>query len=103
MDKYKAIEQAYNNGYAKGFEDGQKAEQDIRTDNLEELRKAFAELAEAGRQAAEALAEAVAEIVEPTRPDLPRPPKNQGPANKANYTTSRPPRRARSSCYKRQR
>lgn len=30
---------------------------------------------------------------------VPRPPKRLGPVNKANYTASRPPRRARSSCY----
>jgi hypothetical protein len=30
----------------------------------------------------------------------PRPPKRLGPVNKANFTASRPPRRARSSCYR---
>lgn len=29
-----------------------------------------------------------------------RPPKQLGPVNKANHTASRPPKRARSSCYK---
>lgn len=29
----------------------------------------------------------------------PRPPKRLGPVNKANHTTNKPPRRARSSCY----
>lgn len=36
-------------------------------------------------------------------PKIPRPPKYLGPVNKANHTASRPPRRARSSCYKRHR
>lgn len=31
---------------------------------------------------------------------IPRPPKRTGPVNKANHTISRPPRRARSSCYR---
>ena len=30
----------------------------------------------------------------------PRPPKRLGPVNKSNHTTNRPPRRARSSCYR---
>lgn len=30
---------------------------------------------------------------------VPRPPKRLGPVNKANFTASRPPKRARSSCY----
>ena len=30
---------------------------------------------------------------------VPRPPKRLGPVNKANHTASRPPKRARSSCY----
>lgn len=32
---------------------------------------------------------------------LPRPPRRLGPINKTNYTARNPPRRARSSCYKR--
>ncbi len=31
---------------------------------------------------------------------VPRPPKRLGPVNKANHTASRPPKRARSSCYR---
>jgi hypothetical protein len=37
--------------------------------------------------------------LEPPRKVL-RPPKRIGPINKVNYTASRPPKRARSSCYR---
>ena len=72
----------------------------MNNDNLEELRAAFAALQEAARRITEAIAEAVTQAVEPQRPEIPRPPKYLGPVNKANHTASRPPKRARSNCYK---
>lgn len=71
--------------------------------SMDDMPGAFAALQEAGRRLAAAIAEAVAEVVEPPRPEIPRPPKCLGPVNKANHTASRPPKRARSSCYKRRR
>lgn len=45
-----------------------------------------------------ALAEGPADLETPRK--ILRPPKRTGPVNKANHTMSRPPRRARSSCYR---
>lgn len=49
------------------------------------------------------LAELVEGMPPQPPPKPPRPPKYLGPVNKANYNASRPPRRARSNCYKRHR
>lgn len=46
------------------------------------------------------LAELIDDIPLLPPPKILRPPKYLGPVNKANHTASRPPRRARSSCYK---
>ena len=45
-----------------------------------------------------AFAEDPADLETPRK--VPRPPKRLGPVNKANFTASRPPKRARSSCYR---
>lgn len=76
-----------------------------------DIQDPFAELQQAAEKVAaqdflDALAE-LAELALDMPPYLhqkpPRPPKYLGPVNKANHTASRPPRRARSSCYKRHR
>jgi hypothetical protein len=72
-----------------------------------ETRDPFAELLQAMEQSLQAELADLAELAEDA-PPLPqtitlRPPKYLGPVNKANHTASRPPRRARSSCYKRHR
>lgn len=53
--------------------------------------------------AMEELAELAVDMPPLPRPKTPRPPKCLGPVNKTNHIASRPPRRARSSCYKRHR
>ena len=63
----------------------------------------FAALLEAAREIdkqilTEELAEEPADLELPRK--TPRPPKRLGPVNKANHTASRPPKRARSSCYR---
>lgn len=66
----------------------------------------FAELLQAKEEIRErclmdelaAFAEDPAHLKPPRK--VPRPPKRLGPVNKANHTASRPPRRARSSCYR---
>lgn len=67
-------------------------------DPLEELRR-LAEGMKEMDSLLSAMAEEPADIETPRK--VPRPPKRLGPVNKANYTTNRPPRRARSSCYSR--
>jgi hypothetical protein len=70
-------------------------------DPITELLQAMEELKELDLLETMAqLAEELAEDIPPLPPKIPRPPKRLGPVKKANYTASRPPRRARSSCYK---
>lgn len=69
-----------------------------------DIQDPFAELLQAMEQARLAqLAELVEDITPLQPPQIPRPPKRLGPVNKPNHTASRPPKRARSSCYKRNR
>lgn len=69
-----------------------------------ETRDPFAELLQAMEQSLQAELAELAEDMPPLPPPkIPRPPKYLGPVNKANHTASKPPRRARSSCYKRHR
>lgn len=71
-------------------------EEDEKCDPFAELLQAMAEI---DRQCLmEELAADPAELEMPLK--LPRPPKRTGPTNKTNYTTNRPPRHARSSCYR---
>ena len=79
------------------------AETDAR-DPLAELLQAADGMATQDLLAAmEELAELALDMPLYFRQKTPRPPKCLGPVNKANHTASRPPRRARSSCYKRHR
>ena len=79
------------------------AEIDAR-DPLAELLQAADGMATQDLLAAmEELAELALDMPPYFRQKTPRPPKCLGPVNKANHTASRPPRRARSSCYKRHR
>lgn len=72
----------------------------------DENRDPFAELLQVMEEIRErclldelaAFAEDPADIETPRK--VPRPPKRLGPVNKANFTASRPPKRARSSCYR---
>lgn len=73
----------------------------VNRDPIAELLQAM-EFMEAQAQMME-LAEQAADMPRISTKKTPRPPKCLGPINKANHTASRPPRRARSSCYKRHR
>lgn len=76
-----------------------------------DIQDPFAELQQAAEKVAaqdflaamEELAELALDMPPYFHQKTPRPPKCLGPVNKANYTANRPPRRARSSCYKRHR
>ena len=70
-------------------------EEDEKVDPMAELLRAMREIQE--QLLMEELAVDPADLEVPRK--MPRPPKRLGPVNKANYTASRPPRRARSSCY----
>lgn len=73
----------------------------VNRDPIAELLQAM-DFMEAQAQMME-LTEPIDDIPLQPHPKIPRPPKYLGPVNKANYTASRPPRQARSSCYKRHR
>ncbi len=73
----------------------------VNRDPIAELLQAM-DFMEAQAQMME-LAELVDDMPLLPPPKIPRPPKYLGPVNKANYTASRPPKQARSSCYKRHR
>lgn len=73
-------------------------------DPFAELRQAADKVAAQDFLAAmEELAELALDMPPYFHKKTPRPPKCLGPINKANHTANRPPRRARSSCYKRHR
>ena len=74
-------------------------EEDEKLDPFAELLAAMEEVRERRLlDELEAFVEDPADLELPRK--TPRPPKRLGPVNKANFTASRPPKRARSSCYR---
>lgn len=71
-------------------------EEDEKLDPFARLLQAMAEIDK--QCLMEELAEEPADLETPR--NIPRPPKQLGPVNKINHTASRPPRHARSSCYR---
>ena len=71
-------------------------EEDEYCDPIAKLLEAMEEVRE--QVLLEELAIDPADIEMPRK--MPRPPKKLGPINKENYTARRPPRQARSSCYR---
>lgn len=68
-------------------------------DPFEALMRALDEVGGAiDRERLQEFAQMAEDMPPVVRKKIPRPPKRLGPANKANYTANRPPRRARSNC-----
>jgi hypothetical protein len=71
-------------------------EEDEKCDPFATLMEAMSEIDK--QLLMDELAEGPADLETPRK--ILRPPKRTGPVNKANHTMRRPPRRARSSCYR---